>query len=273
MAKKIYYTEQETLEKLGLTGQQLQGLVSEGKLRTFPDGQKKMFKAEEVDALVSAGEGVEVELTPADTAAEDIVTLSEAEEITSAPDKADTVITSEGISVFDEEDLGVDSMGKTAIAPSVEDRISLEGVGSGSGLLDLTRESDDTSLGAEVLEHIDVENAIPSSGVFEGITEAEETTAEAEPAVAGIPDVAEKIDAGSGAFSGLIVAGCLLMMLMGAVVIAVMLGTVPPYMESLQKNWLIFIGVSVVATAVLAIIGYVLGKSVAEKAAALQRTG
>jgi hypothetical protein len=34
------------------------------------------------------------------------------------------------------------------------DELSLEGVGSGSGLLDLTRESDDTSLGAELLDEI-----------------------------------------------------------------------------------------------------------------------
>src|SRR5205085_11207552 len=34
------------------------------------------------------------------------------------------------------------------------DQVNLEGVGSGSGLLDLTRESDDTSLGAELLDEI-----------------------------------------------------------------------------------------------------------------------
>ena len=33
-------------------------------------------------------------------------------------------------------------------------KLSLESVGSGSGLLDLTRESDDTSLGAELLDEI-----------------------------------------------------------------------------------------------------------------------
>ena len=273
MAKKMYYSEEETLQKLGITTQELEGLVSEGKLRTYPDGQKRMFKADEVNALSPAVEGEEVELTPAEEPTEDVVTLSEAEEITSAPGKADTVITSEGISIFDEDDLEVaaDPMAKTAVAPSVEDRISLEGVGSGSGLLDLTRESDDTSLGAEVLEHIDVESAVPSSAAVEGLA-APPMLPDTEPAFAEVPTVAEEIDAGSGAFSGLIVAACLLMILMGAVVVAAMLGAVPPYLEALQKNWTIFIAVSVVVTLILAIAGYFLGKSVADRAAALQRS-
>src|SRR5258706_14103897 len=54
-----------------------------------------------------------------------------------------------GITVFDVDDSQkIDPSAQTAINPSVQDQINLEGVGSGSGLLDLTRESDDTSLGA-----------------------------------------------------------------------------------------------------------------------------
>src|SRR5882672_1464555 len=54
-----------------------------------------------------------------------------------------------GITVFDVDDSQrVDPSAQTAINAGVQDQINLEGVGSGSGLLDLTRESDDTSLGA-----------------------------------------------------------------------------------------------------------------------------
>src|SRR5207248_2900072 len=62
---------------------------------------------------------------------------------------------SSGINVFGEDTERVDPMAQTAISssPSVAD-LNLEGVGSGSGLLDLTRESDDTSLGAELLDEI-----------------------------------------------------------------------------------------------------------------------
>ncbi len=276
MADKMYYSEAEAIQKLGLTQQQLEGLVSEGKLRAYHDGAKRMFKSDEVGALAPAGadKGGEVELTPAEESTEDVITLSEAEEITAAPGKADTVITSEGISIFDEEDLEVaaDPLAKTTIAPSMEDQISLEGVGSGSGLLDLTRESDDTSLGAEVLEHIDVESAIPSSAAAEGLA-TPSTLPETEPVFAETQAAVEQIDAGSGAFSGMIVAACLLMILMGAVVMATMLGAVPPYLETLQHNWPAFIAIAAVVTMILAGVGYFLGKSIADQTASLRRSG
>jgi len=60
-----------------------------------------------------------------------------------------------GVNVFGDEGSGrVDPMAQTSIGSGIQDQINLEGVGSGSGLLDLTRESDDTSLGAELLDEI-----------------------------------------------------------------------------------------------------------------------
>lgn len=78
-----------------------------------------------------------------------------------------------GISVFDDEEIGIetDPMGETQIAASVPE---LESVGSGSGLLDLTRESDDTSLGPELLDVIS-----PSAQAEETETETEAVLAEA----------------------------------------------------------------------------------------------
>jgi hypothetical protein len=60
-----------------------------------------------------------------------------------------------GINVLGDSVAPADPMAQTAISGgSMQDQISLEGTGSGSGLLDLTRESDDTSLGAELLDEI-----------------------------------------------------------------------------------------------------------------------
>lgn len=58
-----------------------------------------------------------------------------------------------GISVFDDDEIQIaaDPMGETRISSGVE---ALETVGTGSGLLDLTQESDDTSLGAALLDVI-----------------------------------------------------------------------------------------------------------------------
>jgi len=260
--KKMYYSEEETIEKLGITSEELQKMVQEGKLHAYLDGSRKVY-TEEVDALSPQQEQEVVELTPAEDTAQDAVSLSEAEKTEGGDKKEETVISSEGITVFDEEDLEVptaDPMAKTTIAPGlVEDEISLEGAGSGSGLLDLTRESDDTSLGAEVLEHIDMESAVPSSSAaLEAITEepAAEVSTEA-------PVVVEEVDPTSGMFSGL---ACVVMLVMVAVVIAAMTGTVPGYVEALQKHWSAFAVIAGVVMVILAIVGYLLGKSSAQKA-------
>jgi hypothetical protein len=70
-----------------------------------------------------------------------------------------------GINVFGgEEPETVDPSAQTAISGAVREQMNLEGVGSGSGLLDLTRESDDTSLGA-VLDEISPGGRSAASGI------------------------------------------------------------------------------------------------------------
>lgn len=58
------------------------------------------------------------------------------------------------INVFSPDEATADPMAQTNIQSAAGDQVNIEGVGSGSGLLDLTRESDDTSLGAELLDEI-----------------------------------------------------------------------------------------------------------------------
>ena len=61
--------------------------------------------------------------------------------------------TGTGVTVFGADEVDrADPGAQTAISPSITDSANLESVGSGSGLLDLTRESDDTSLGALALD-------------------------------------------------------------------------------------------------------------------------
>ena len=260
---KMYYSEEEAAGKLGVSVGDLKQMVSEGKLKVYPDGVKRMFRAADVDALSGGGEGLE--LAPAGEEIE----LSAAEP--GKPGKGDTVISSEGISIFDDEDLEIESddpMAKTAIVPSVEEQINLEGVGSGSGLLDLTRESDDTSLG-EVLEDIDVAAAVPSGSIVEEIPE--ETAAMAAEPVMMAPTVVETVDASAGAFSGLLLGGTLLMLVVGAVAVAVLLTKSPPYFDALYDNLPIVVGVGAVVAAILAGVGFFLGKAAADRVAALQR--
>lgn len=75
-----------------------------------------------------------------------------------------SAIPSVGISVFDDDELDeqVDPLAQTAVSDIAG--LGLEGTGSGSGILDLTRESDDTSLGAELLDEIYTEESDVSAG-------------------------------------------------------------------------------------------------------------
>jgi hypothetical protein len=268
-------------------------MVRDGKLRVFQDGSRHMYKADEVDALSGGGEAesegeeielapedsaaggeMEIELTPADSAA-DAVDLSEADVQTSDMSKEDTVITADGISIFDDEDLDVepaDPMAKTQLTPSLEDQMNLEGVGSGSGLLDLTRENDDTSLGAEVLDHIDMDDSMVARNLAD---EAEETRYPAADsfgpeAPAPAPQVvlaepAEQIDGPTGLFSGLII-GCALM---GVLLMMVMFAAagefIPAYLNFLGSNLLIVLGAAVGLLLICAVLGYVAGKSQQQK--------
>jgi len=270
---KMYYSEEEAVRKLGVGAAELTKLVQEGKLHAYADGAQKMFKVEEVDVLALAEglEGEEIELTPADTSDRGDIGLAQADQSAAPIGKEDTVITTDGISIFDDEDLEVeaaDPMAKTSIAPTVGAEISADGVGSGSGLLDLTREPDDTSLGA-VLEDISVESAVGGSVAAEAVAE-EPSYAEPEAAGEG-PAVVEEIDPSAGVFSGLIVGCCLLMLVMGAIAMAVMLQAEPPYLKMLQQNLPAFLAVAGVVAVILALAGYFIGKSAANRAAAMQR--
>ncbi len=276
MADKMYYNEQEAADRLGITPGDLQEYVRDQRLRQFKDGDKSMYKADEVDALagpVQADDDI-VELSPADSTM-DIISLSDTDISQPAGGKEDTVITAEGISIFDEEDLDYDDradpMAKTQISPSLEDQISLEGVGSGSGLLDLTQESDDTSLGAELLDHIDLES---DSVIGQALSEPDATSAfSAVPPVIGASTVTPEptvvlMDSSAGMFAGLLVGGLVLALLIGAVTLAVMTGgSMPTYLKALDDNlWMIVFG-GVVMAIVCALVGMLLGKAAASKTA------
>jgi hypothetical protein len=271
MAKKMYYSEAEAAGKLGVTPEQLATQVREGKLRVFQSGGQKMYKADEVDALAGGGEE-EIELAPAG----DAVDLSKAAAPSSKPPgKEDTVITAAGISIFDDEELEIepaDPMAKTQIAPSLEEQISTEGVGSGSGLLDLTRESDDTSLGAEVLDHIDVEGGMGSSIAAAAAEEAPEAARPATIVVAA-EAAPETVDAASGLFGGLVVACAVVAVAMGTVVAAAAQGLMPSYVQAMKDSLSLVLIAVVFLLAVGAVAGWMVGKGAAARQTAMRKMG
>ena len=253
---KMYYTEAETAARLGVQVADLAGLARDGKLKAFQDGARRMFKSADVDALAPAASD-EIELAPAGG---DRVDLSKGESA-KPPSKQDTVITSAGISIFDDDELEIeaaDPMAKTQITPTLEEQMSTEGVGSGSGLLDLTRESDDTSLGA-VLERIDTEP--PAAATGGDLTGMDQPAMGAQVAQAAVPMVAEEIDPNAGLYTGLVGGAVVLALLILGATFASATEAVPGFVSALGGNLLMAWLVGLVVLGAGAGVGWFLNKS------------
>jgi hypothetical protein len=284
MAKDKYYSQDEAMKRLALGKTQIANLVRDGKMREFRiEGQTK-YKVDDIDALAAeinpmVGSGMDesstdgasesaIELLPVDATdgGTDAISLEETGDhlVPAPPSKEDTVITPAGVSVFDEDELAgmdADPMAKTQIAPSVTDELSIEG-GGGSGLMDMTRESDDTSLGAELLDEIysgdetQPDKAPPPEvgGQGEAFGQIEE------PAVRVPRMVVQVDDPFGGLFTGLVVVAVVLLGFAGLVGAGLVVGTLPGFIGQLASIWFIWPIIAVVVTAIGLGLGYVLGK-------------
>jgi excisionase family DNA binding protein len=307
---KAFYTIEEALEQLSVGEEELKALVRDGQLREFRDGGQVKYKSAEVDDLASnmgalggsslSGSTGELILEPSDESSmgltgSDMLTLDEADredepEGTSIiGDKGeDTVITSVGISVFDDEDVPeADPAANTVLdeqkssidlsLSSTGSGIGLSSTGTGSGLLDLTREADDTSLGAELLDEIyseDQEAGIPEPeedaessdlGASAGGT-ADDSALEDEepvtaPAVATVSAAA--VSAGGGFESGLTGAtlgAILTLCVAGVAITSNMQGVFPDLLNKAYLDLPIAGGIFAGVTAVFFFVGFMVGR-------------
>jgi hypothetical protein len=204
----------------------------------------------------------------------DILRLDEADREMTGPRKDDTVITNIGISVFDDDDLEIaaDPRAKTMMT-GADEHLGLDGSGGGSGLLDLTRESDDTSLGAELLEGIDMgdtaETVVPSGvtatqeepAAEEAVSEADLPTVPSGPVVVLAP-----MEPVSPAFTGLLAAAALVLALLGAANVAAAMGAWPAYLGTLGQQFWITLGGAILLGGAFALGGYFAGKPAAPRA-------
>ncbi len=210
---KMFYSAEEAAKRLRKTEDELKEMVRAGSLREFRDGATVNYKVADVEAMAgsepsdsaSASASGEIVLEPVDDssielspAGSDILSLEEVDsgdtsastamgkEDTATRLKSDSVVPSVGVNVFDDEELdeAVDPLAQTAVTDM--GGLGVDGVGSGSGILDLTKESDDTSLGAELLDEIysgeEEESAVEMAedtraGLDDAVTE-EDTVAE-----------------------------------------------------------------------------------------------
>jgi len=176
-----------------------------------------------------------------------------------------------GINVFGTDDVGfADPSAQTAISARAANEgtgVNLETVGSGSGLLDLTRESDDTSLGA-VLDEIGpagATRAAPAMGTDMGsaaLADIHEPAVDRRPLAA--PVMVQALDQSAPAFGGAALAGFAAMLFAAFVLISALSGAIPR--ETVKwltdMGLLIVAGIGLGAALVFFALGWMLGKTV-----------
>jgi len=273
---KMFYTMEEACAKLAKSEGEVKEMVAKGQLQEFRDRDKLMFKVDQIDLLASTeDETSEIHLGLEDTsgasgsgldlADESVIGLADSREAT-------------GISVFDTDHSGEEGggagdtqVGGTQVGvEAIEDELSLEAIGSGSGLLDLTRESDDTSLGAELLEEVysgDTAAGMPAgaSGLFEAA--AADTADEAVPGVTGVPIstmpmMVEVYDGtGSGLGVGMMIGALAALVCIAIIIIVSIMGSTPMLTGLIAKQLWIWVGGLGGLTIICGLIGLFIGKA------------
>lgn len=183
---KMFYSLQEAAQRLRVSEDDVRNMVETGQLQEFRDEDELVFKVEQVELLAEGNEDVQIgdsamgldasdeikladtgtgsALGLADSSPLDLSGIGDADTDTDDNSGSDQIQLDDvpletapkersGISIFDADDMDTaDPSAVTRITDATEiGDMTLENAGSGSGLLDLTREGDDTSLGADLM--------------------------------------------------------------------------------------------------------------------------
>ncbi len=249
---KMFYTLEEVATKLQKSSDEVREMAKSGQIQEFRDRDRIMFKVDQIDLLAGG-----------DEESGDIpLALEDSRLGGSGLDLADSR-EGTGISVFD-TDHG-DPSDQTQVTSSPEDELSLESVGSGSGLLDLTRESDDTSLGAELLEEVyNTEDKPEMPANASGLFDTPGADAAVDP-YAGMAMTSMVVESYDGAWSGLGV-GMMIGALAALVCLAIMVivavgGSTPALATMMAGNLMIYaIGLAVLIL-IFGAVGFFIGKA------------
>jgi len=282
---KMFYTLEEAAQKLAVSQDQVKQMATGGKLQQFRDRDKLMFKRDQVDAMAAGSGGAGATPTLKSAEETDQIDLTAAPK---APGRKDDPRAATGISVFDADEVSaVDPMAQTQItkAPGAdEEELALESVGSGSGLLDLTRESDDTSLGAELLDEIYPGSGGEASDAKQHAGGAHEPalTAEASGGASGLENLqapeqghvapvtiavtAEEANdpAGSGLGLGVLIVAAVALVVLLIVGIAAVSNVPSDLVKSMASNTntlYIYTAGGIVGALVLGLVGFFVGKA------------
>ena len=306
---KMFYTIQEVCSILSKSEDEVREMVSSGQLQEFRDKDELVFKVEQINLLAGvdedsgdvvidlgdtnaeSGSGIGLGLTGGDTGS--ALGLTGGQSGAGLADSAALGLTggasgmdlsgssdAAGLSAFGTgDDMSMeDDAGATRVGDGMDDDLTLESVGSGSGLLDLTRESDDTTLGAELLEdafNSDDDNfEIPAnaSGLFEAAG-ADETDSGGAPAIGdggtvaartmpGAPMTVESYDgSGSGLAIGASIGAMIALVVLMIILIVELSGTTSSLAMTISESIWIWTG-GLAGVAVLAMLaGMFIGRA------------
>lgn len=288
---KMFYSLEEAAEKLGKSTDEVRGLVESGQLQEFRDRDRLMFKREQVDLLARDEGGAGIPLADSKGGSGLSLSLEDSGPIGLAPDSKSSQSGSgeialddapsggsakdrSGISIFDTEstDEGdANAVTRITDATTAAPELNLESVGSGSGLLDLTREGDDTSLGADLLEDVykgDEEGAGSdtqgASGLFEPTSAASDVSAGAGAgagAAMGMFAVEPYDGAGSGLAGGAALAAAVVCAFsLVAVIIGLTTSSANALASMVSGNGMMWLGIGAAVVVLFTIVGWVIGK-------------
>ncbi|HRP64193.1 MAG TPA: helix-turn-helix domain-containing protein [Phycisphaerales bacterium] len=261
---KMFYTIEEVATKLGKSVDEVKAMAKSGQIQEFRDRDKLMFKVDQIDLLAGGDDDdlEDVSLSLDDSRGGSGIALADSD-LGLSDSREGT-----GISVFD-TDHGKEgeASDQTAVGETLDDELSLESVGSGSGLLDLTKESDDTALGAELLEEVysgdeNIELPANASGLFEAASDAgHEDFAPVGGAVA-MPMVLESYDgSGSGLGVGLLVGAVAALVCVAIMAIVGLSGATPALAMSFAGNIWVWVGALAGLTLIFGVIGWFIGRA------------
>ncbi|MBI1189069.1 MAG: hypothetical protein GC200_00075 [Tepidisphaera sp.] len=270
--EKMFYSIEEAAQKLGKSVDDVKQMASRGQLQEFRDRDKLMFKREQVDLLAGgddgaiplAGDSGELSLSGSGTG-------MKLDPLVPKDEKDST-----GISIFEAEgtdDADANAVTRVSSAPAMQDP-GKSGSGSG-GLLDLTKEADDTSLGAGLMEDVygadtiaqqtAAETAIgggDAGALFESPGGADlETSASGAAAMMAMAAPEAYDGAWSGIAGGVALGGAVVCLIgVFAVIIGFTSTTGGGLMNTLGDNFAAILGGAAGLTAVFAGVGFALGK-------------
>lgn len=262
---KMFYTLEEAAEKLGKSQDEVRNLVKSGQLQEFRDRDRLMFKRDQVDLLSGGADSINLE--------EDLEPISLASSGSGSAMRMsdDTPKEGSGISIFDVTD-EADANSQTVVSATASaPDFAMDPASSGSGLMNLTREADDTGLGEDLIKDVygqgDQAAVTPTGDLFE-------STSTAEPAAAApmMMAVAPIEGGASGLFGGValgMVVACmvplalLIMALTGIGSGGTASGGAGSMFDMVAKQWTMIGGGLLGVIVVFGLLGMVIGKKTA----------